>query len=112
MRLSQLLKGTGYTGALKKDPEIAGISYNTATLKPGELFVALRGYKTDGHSYIPQAWEKGAAAILGEDELAAGKVALKDMVTGAQQLLTASEAAEFVNAALASRRKTAPIKEK
>ena len=67
MRLSQLLKGTGYTGTLREDPEIAGISYNTATLKPGELFVALRGYKTDGHSYIPQAREKGAAAVLGEE---------------------------------------------
>ena len=67
MRLSELLKGTGYAGTLREDPEITGISSNTATLKPGELFVALRGYRTDGHSYIPQAREKGAAAVLGEE---------------------------------------------
>ena len=67
MRLSQLLEGTGYTGPLPQDREITGISYNTATLQPGDLFVALRGYRTDGHTFIPQAREKGAAAILGEE---------------------------------------------
>ena len=67
MRLSELLKGTGFAGSLPEDPDITGISYNTATLKPGELFVALRGYRTDGHQYIPQAREKGAAAIVAEE---------------------------------------------
>ena len=67
MRLSKLLEGTGYQGTLREDPEITGVSYNTAALKPGELFVALRGYQTDGHKFIPQAREKGAAAIVGEE---------------------------------------------
>ncbi|MDE6108060.1 MAG: UDP-N-acetylmuramoyl-L-alanyl-D-glutamate--2,6-diaminopimelate ligase [Oscillospiraceae bacterium] len=67
MRLSELLKGTGCNVSPEQDRDIAGISCNTTTLKPGELFVALRGYKTDGHQYIPQAREKGAAAILGEE---------------------------------------------
>ena len=67
MRLSELLEGTGYIGPLPQDLEITGISYNTATLQPGDLFVALRGYKTDGHKFIPQARAKGAAAILGEE---------------------------------------------
>ncbi len=52
------------------------------------------------------------AAILGEDELAAGQVALKDMVTGQQKLVDANEAAALVNAALESRRCASPIKEK
>jgi len=40
------------------------------------------------------------AVLLGEDELAAGKCAVKNMTTGEQQLLTASEAAAFIKATL------------
>ncbi|MDD5937780.1 MAG: UDP-N-acetylmuramoyl-L-alanyl-D-glutamate--2,6-diaminopimelate ligase, partial [Clostridiales bacterium] len=66
MRLSALLAGTG--AALPAgDVEIKGISYDTRTIRPGELFVALRGYKTDGHKYIGEAWRKGAAAVVCEE---------------------------------------------
>ncbi len=67
MRLEELLKGVDCQGPVPGELEITGISTNTRTLKPGELFVALRGYQTDGHKYIPQARERGAAAILGEE---------------------------------------------
>ncbi len=66
MRLHALLAGMGYQGPEPEDVEIKGISYDTRTLQPGELFVALRGYKTDGHRYIKEARQKGAAAIVGE----------------------------------------------
>ena len=52
------------------------------------------------------------AAILGEDEIAQGKVALKNMTTGEQTLLTAREAAQAVHAALANVRRAAPIRER
>ena len=42
---------------------ITGISIDTRTLRPGELFVALVG-DTDGHAYVPAALERGAAAVL------------------------------------------------
>lgn len=67
MRLGDLLKNVDCQGPIPGELEITGISTNTKTLKPGELFVALRGYQTDGHKYIPQARQKGAAAILGEE---------------------------------------------
>lgn len=67
MRLNELLKGTGYAGPEIEDREIGGISYDTRTIKPGELFVALRGYKTDGHRYIDKARERGAAAVVAEE---------------------------------------------
>ncbi len=50
------------------------------------------------------------AAIIGEDELAQGKVSLKDMGTGSQELLTAEEIVGRVSAALAGRA-VKPIKE-
>ena len=43
------------------------------------------------------------AVLLGEDELAQGKCAVKDMVSGTQQLLTPEEAAAYIREALASR---------
>ena len=46
------------------DVEIRGISYDTRTLRPGELFVAVRGYECDGHQYIEEAIDKGALCIL------------------------------------------------
>ena len=46
------------------DEEIAGVSHDTRTLEPGDLYVALRGDIHDGHRFIPQALQAGAAALL------------------------------------------------
>ena len=43
---------------------ITAISTDTRALKAGELFIALRGEKYDGHNFLAQAFEKGAAAAL------------------------------------------------
>ena len=51
------------------------------------------------------------AAFLGDDEVAQGKVSLKDMTTGEQRLLAADAAAEAVLAALEAGRNAPPIKE-
>ncbi len=51
------------------------------------------------------------AAFLGEDEIAQGKVSLKDMRSGEQKLLDMDEAAQAVLAALEAVRDAAPIKE-
>lgn len=39
---------------------------STDDVRPGGVFVARKGRSTDGHSFIPQAIERGAAAIVGE----------------------------------------------
>ncbi len=67
MRLHRLLEGTGCIGPLPRDVEVKGISYDTRTIKPGEVFVALHGYKTDGHRYMSQARAQGAAAVVCEE---------------------------------------------
>ena len=48
------------------DPEleITGVSYDSRHTRPGDLFIAMEGYETDGHRYIPMAWERGAACVL------------------------------------------------
>src|SRR5688500_11640813 len=48
------------------DIPITGISIDSRAVKPGHLFVALKGGNVDGHDYIPNAIENGAAAVVGE----------------------------------------------
>lgn len=69
MHLSQLLQGVELKNALREeeDVEVTGLSHDTRTLKPGEVFVALRGYKTDGHLYIDEARRSGTSAIVGSE---------------------------------------------
>ena len=56
--------------------EITGICYDSRAVKPGNLFVAICGYDTDGHKYIPMALEKGAACVLCEKAPVEGEYVL------------------------------------
>ncbi|GAB4520099.1 MAG: UDP-N-acetylmuramoyl-L-alanyl-D-glutamate--2,6-diaminopimelate ligase [Anaerolineae bacterium] len=47
----------------------APVVESTLELLPGGVFVARRGLTVDGHRYIPQAVERGAAAVVGEQEI-------------------------------------------
>jgi len=49
-------------------PQISGITYNSQAVKPGFAFFAIAGENTDGHAYIEQAVESGAAAVIGTDK--------------------------------------------
>jgi UDP-N-acetylmuramoyl-L-alanyl-D-glutamate--2,6-diaminopimelate ligase len=68
LKLRELLKKTD-VGAVGADPDIdiRGISYDTRVLRAGELFVAIKGYVSDGHRYIAEAVDKGAACIICEE---------------------------------------------
>ena len=65
MKLRQLLRGAAPLGASADlEMEIYRISYDTRTLRPGDLFVALEGEKEDGHRHMAEAFTLGAAAAL------------------------------------------------
>jgi len=51
------------------DPAIEGIAIDSRAVKPGYLFVAMKGASFDGHDFIAKALEKGAVAIVGERDL-------------------------------------------
>src|SRR2546430_15121967 len=53
---------------LRGSPEVSlsALFTDSREVKPGGLFVALRGEQQDGHGFIPQAIERGAAGILCE----------------------------------------------
>ena len=49
------------------DIPITGISIDSRAVKPGHLFVALKGGNVDGHDYIQKAIENGAVAVVGDE---------------------------------------------
>ncbi len=68
MKLQDLLKGVAVLeSTAAPDTEINEVRYDSRAVRPGDLFVAIRGYATDGHQYIGKALEQGAAAIVCEE---------------------------------------------
>ena len=68
MKLSELLKQTRVL-TLRADPEleVGGVNCDSRTVQPGDAYVAIRGYQTDGHRYIPDAIRRGASVIICEE---------------------------------------------
>ncbi len=52
----------------------SGVVYDSRRVTPGGVFVALRGLKTDGAAFVPEAVAAGAAAIVSEQPDAGGTV--------------------------------------
>lgn len=65
MRLYEVLEDIRVTGGTASpELEITGVACDSRRVKPGDLFVAVQGFESDGHKYIPMAVEKGCAAVL------------------------------------------------
>ena len=52
---------------MESNSNVLGISINDQTIKKGDLFVALKGHRFDGHDFIKSALNKGAAGIIVSD---------------------------------------------
>ncbi|MDP6936551.1 MAG: UDP-N-acetylmuramoyl-L-alanyl-D-glutamate--2,6-diaminopimelate ligase [Candidatus Marinimicrobia bacterium] len=63
MTLQELVKNIPHKGRAD-NRKISAITYDSRKVKPGTLFVAISGIQADGHDFIPQAIENGAAAII------------------------------------------------
>ncbi|MBE7036094.1 MAG: UDP-N-acetylmuramoyl-L-alanyl-D-glutamate--2,6-diaminopimelate ligase [Ruminococcaceae bacterium] len=70
MKLSKLLENVTLLQSIEENIDITGIAYDSRKISPGDLFVCIKGYQTDGHLYIENAIQNGAAAILVQDEVA------------------------------------------
>lgn len=67
MKLSRLLAPLGLS--CTEDPEITALTCDSREVRPGSLFAALDGFRADGNAFIPQAVERGAAAVLSREEV-------------------------------------------
>src|SRR5436309_5067965 len=62
-RIAELVSGS-IAGSTPADPVATGYSIDSRTIRPGELFFAVKGEKMDGHDFVSQALEKGAVAAV------------------------------------------------
>ena len=68
MKLNELLRDIEVTGLhAPADMEVSDVCYDSRKAAPGAAFIAVRGYETDGHKYIPAAVEKGASLVICEE---------------------------------------------
>ena len=98
MTRDQLWSGLGLVGPLQArvggalPRGVGGVSIDTRTLEPGDLFFAIKGDASDGHDFVSAAFAKGAAAAVVDeahaDALAGGGPLLivRDTLAAMQRL--------------------------
>jgi len=69
------------------DRDITGITCDSRRVMPGNLFVAVRGVNTDGHRYVEMAIDRGAAAVVLEEDSGLSPRATRIMVRDARQTM-------------------------
>ncbi|HTG00301.1 MAG TPA: UDP-N-acetylmuramoyl-L-alanyl-D-glutamate--2,6-diaminopimelate ligase [Nitrospirota bacterium] len=70
MKLGELIAGLDAGAALPdawRDIEVSGVVHDSRKVIPGSLFVAVRGFHSDGHRFIEQAVRQGACAVVAEE---------------------------------------------
>lgn len=66
MRLADLAAALHLPAQALPDAEVKGVTHNADWVRQGDAFVAIRGAKFDGHSFMEKAKARGAVAVLGE----------------------------------------------
>src|ERR1700677_756848 len=82
----ELLEATG--GHLAARFDAAGVSIDTRTIQPGDMFVALVGEAGDGHEHAARAIEAGAAGVMLHRDLptVAQRLIVDDTLAGLTRL--------------------------
>src|SRR5579863_3359647 len=69
-RLVKLLRGLETRAAVTHgDLEVSELAYDSRRVKPGALFVAIHGEKTDGNKFVSEAVARGAVAVISEQAI-------------------------------------------
>lgn len=70
-----------------REVEIESIAYDSRTVVPGGLFIAVRGHKADGTLYVAEALSNGAVAVVSEEDLDLGSEVVHIQVECARRVL-------------------------
>ena len=62
--IKDIAEALGYSYRQTSTQPVTGIAIDSRAVQSGDLFVALVGEKTDGHRYLQQALQQGAAAVV------------------------------------------------
>src|SRR5580692_11252512 len=93
--LSRVAEFLSAVGEFDSNTVAQGYSIDSRSVRPGELFFAVKGERMDGHDFVTQALEKGAvAAVIRRDRLTryaekTGLMPVDDTLAGLQTLATA-----------------------
>src|SRR4051812_11018772 len=93
--LVERLPGASVEGSLDRD--VSGLAYDSRRITPGMVFVAIRGQHTDGHEFIPNAIERGAAAVICERNGASSPKATRIKVPDVREALAWASIAFYRN---------------
>lgn len=63
MKLQELLANIRFSGKFE-ECDVKNITHDSRKVKPGTLFIAIKGLKEDGHDYILDAIGRGACAVM------------------------------------------------
>ena len=82
VRISDIRSALAERGLLagvegKLPGEASGVADDSRKVKRGELFIAVRGWNSDGHDFLDAAAQRGAAVAIVED---AGRTTLPALV--------------------------------
>jgi len=70
MRISTLAdRVPGETTVVGPDASVSDVTHDSRLVKPGDLFVAVRGFESDGHLFVDEAVAAGAAAVAVDDSV-------------------------------------------
>lgn len=91
VRLADVSRALGAPTGSEPDLAVTGVSIDTRTLAPGDVFFAIRGERFDGHTFVGEAFARGAAAAVvarGEKpaEALGPTLLVEDTVTALQDL--------------------------
>ena len=64
LTLAKIAAFMSATGEFVSGQEVNGYSIDSRTVGPGQLFFAVKGERLDGHDFVEQALEKGAASAV------------------------------------------------
>jgi len=91
VRLADVSRALGARAGAGGDLAVTGVSIDTRTLVPGDVFVAIRGERFDGHTFVSEAFARGAAAAVVSsgadlDDAVGPTLLVEDTVTALQDL--------------------------
>src|SRR4030095_5948590 len=68
MKLTEVLAGIGaeQQSGSRASLEVTGVAHDSRKVKPGDLFVAIPGATSDGASFVAEAKQKGAVAVVAQ----------------------------------------------
>jgi UDP-N-acetylmuramoyl-tripeptide--D-alanyl-D-alanine ligase len=83
---------TATNGAASAAFDVSGVTFDSREVGQGDLFIALTGETTDGHKFLDQAFDRGAAGAIVSQETPHPNVRVSDTFAALEALAKASRA--------------------